>query len=102
MSPTFTINSLTTPSSGDGTSIEALSDSSVIKRLLGRNSVARLHQNIDNRDVLKIADVGNFDVDEICHLLISLYEGAAHIGEQTAEIGVEARRGRAIDDAVVP
>ena len=73
LSPTLTLISFTTPSSGDGTSIVALSDSSVIKRLLGLDRVTRLHQHFDDRHVGEIADVGDLHFDEVGHRSIPLY-----------------------------
>ena len=49
------------PAAGDGTSIVALSDSSVTSESSGFDDVARLDEDLDDRDVLEVADVGDFD-----------------------------------------
>ena len=56
LSPTLTAAS-DDAASGAGTSIVALSVSSVTSALLGLHGVARLHQDLDDRDVLEVADV---------------------------------------------
>ena len=71
LSPILTASDLTTPAAGDGTSIEALSDSSVIKRSLGCHALARLHHDLDDRDVLEVADVGNADLRQFTHRIPS-------------------------------
>ena len=59
VSPTATFSSRTTPAAGEGTSIVALSDSSVISGSSGRHLVAGLDQHLDDRDVGEVADVGD-------------------------------------------
>ncbi len=68
LSPTLTFSSLTTPSTGDGTSIVALSDSSVTSESSALHRVARLHQHLDDRHVLEVADVGDLDFDVVGHV----------------------------------
>ena len=63
LSPTFATTSARAPAIGEGTSIVALSDSSVISDCSAFTDVARLDQDLDNRNVLEIADIGNFHVD---------------------------------------
>jgi len=38
------------------------------QRILGRDRIAGLHQNFDDRHVLEIADVGDFDFDDLAHV----------------------------------
>jgi hypothetical protein len=64
LSPVFTFSSLTVPRfAGAGTSIVALSDSSVISDVFLARRVARLDQHFDHRDVLEVPDVGNLNLD---------------------------------------
>jgi hypothetical protein len=72
------------------------------QRVFGFHPVAGVHQNLDDRHVLEVADVRDFHFDEVCHCLLPLNDCAAHVGQQAREIGIEARGRRAIDHAVVP
>ena len=63
LSPTLTLTSLTVPAAGEGTSIVALSDSSVTSESSAFDDVARLDEDLDDRDVLEVADVGDLDLD---------------------------------------
>ena len=67
LSPTLIGMALTTPGCGAGTSIVALSDSSETSGVLGLHGVADLHEHLDHRHVLEVADVGHLDVDQIAH-----------------------------------
>ena len=59
-SPSLTLTSLMVPAAGEGTSTVALSDSSVTSGL--GDDVARLDQDLDDRDVLEVPDVGDRDL----------------------------------------
>ncbi len=59
LSPTLTLIACTTPGSGAGTSIVALSDSSEISGVFGLHRVADLDEDLDHRHVLEVADVGH-------------------------------------------
>src|SRR5437879_4890495 len=63
LSPVLTLISRTVPESGAGTSV------------LGFHLVARLDEDLDHRDVLEVADVGNLDVDQTTHCSVL---GSAH------------------------
>ena len=63
LSPTLTRISFTMPADGDGTSIVALSLSSVTQRVVLLHRVARLDQHLDDRHVLEVADVGDLHFD---------------------------------------
>ncbi len=41
------------------------------ERILGLHRVTRLHEHPDDRDVLEVADVGDFDFDCRCHSLVA-------------------------------
>ena len=56
-SPTVTRTPSTMPPTGDGTSIVALSDSSVTSAIVRLDDVARLDEHLDHRHVREIADV---------------------------------------------
>ena len=60
-SPILTSTASTVPPRGAGTSIVALSDSSVEQRILGVDGVPRLDMDLDDRNVLEVADIGHFD-----------------------------------------
>ena len=59
LSPTLTFTSFTMPSAGDGTSIVALSDSSVTSASSAFTVSPGLDQHFDHRHVLEVADVGD-------------------------------------------
>ena len=61
LSPTLTRTVSTVPPLGAGTSIVALSDSQRDQRVLGVDGVPGLDVDFDNRNVLKVADIGHFD-----------------------------------------
>ena len=61
-SPTSTRIFSTTPASGAGTSIVALSDSSVTSTLLGLDLVPHRDEHLDHRHVAEVTDVGNPDL----------------------------------------
>ena len=63
--PRCTLSSRTTPAAVDGTSIVAFSVSSVISGGIDRDRVARLHQHVDDLDVLEVADVGHAHFDQV-------------------------------------
>ena len=60
LSPILTFPSLTVPADGDGTSIVAFSDSSVISESSGLYDIAGLNQHVDNRHgaTIEVADIG--------------------------------------------
>ena len=58
-SPFFTATAFTTPAADDGTSIVAFSVSSVISGVSSCDLIARLHEHVDDFDVLEIAEIGN-------------------------------------------
>ena len=99
LSPTFTFNSTILPATLDGTSIVALSDSSVTRPLLHR--VAEGDEQFDHRDVVVTADVGDLDFDRLAMCGAPVRACPRHIAEHLREVGGEARRGGAVDDAVV-
>ena len=57
LSPSATFSSFTTPACDDGISIDALSLLHRDQRLLGLHRVAGLDQQLDDLDVLEVADV---------------------------------------------
>ena len=61
LSPTLTLSSLTTPAYGDGTSIVALSVSSVISESSACTLSPGFDQHLDDRHVLEVADVRHQD-----------------------------------------
>ena len=87
LSPSLTLTSLTVPAAATGTSIVALSDSSVTSESSAFDRIARLHEDLDDRDVLEVADVGDLDFDR-AHGRI----GAAH--SITRRMSASTRRGR--------
>ena len=64
-SPTLILMPPTVPAAGDGISIVALSDSSVISGSSALMVVAFLDQDLDHRHVLEVADIGNLDLDRV-------------------------------------
>ena len=81
----------------------ALSDSSVTIASSTFDRVADLDEQVDDRDVGEVADVGNLhfngargDSSRAPRTII-----AAHVGQQLRDIDVEAGGQRAVDDAVV-
>jgi hypothetical protein len=68
LSPTLTFSSVTTPDTGEGTSMVALSDSSVISESSALTVSPDLDQHFDDRHVLEVADVGNLHFDDVTHL----------------------------------
>jgi hypothetical protein len=62
LSPTLSLISFTTPAFGDGISIVALSDSSVMSDCSLVDSIARLDQYFDDFHLLEVADVRNNDL----------------------------------------
>ena len=72
LSPILTASDLTTPAAGEGTSIEALSDSSVISGASTAITLARLHLYLDDRHVLEVADVGHTDLRQLTHCIALL------------------------------
>ena len=71
VSPTSTFSSLTTPAAGEGTSIVALSDSSVISASSGATSSPGGDEDLDHRDVGEVADVRDLDLDHSSTLRMS-------------------------------
>ena len=61
------------PASGEGTSMVALSDSSVMSEVFLLDAVAGLDQHLDDGDVLEIPDVGDLDLDDVAHGLMWLF-----------------------------
>ena len=66
LSPTLTLHLLHHAARRRGHFHRRLVDSSVIERVLGLDAVARLHQHLDHRHVLEVADVGNDDFFDGC------------------------------------
>ena len=56
---------MTTPSYGAGTSIVALSDSSVTSGSSADDGVADRDEDLDDRDVVEVADVGDRDAADV-------------------------------------
>src|SRR5450759_257845 len=102
LSPTLTLISFTTPSTGEGTSIVALSDSSEISG----SSAFTVSPGFTNSSMigmsLKSPMSGTLTSTIVGTVLSLSDQHAAHVREQAGEISVEARRGRAVDDAVIP
>ena len=92
------------------------------ERILRLHHVAGLDEDLDDRDVLEVADIGNLDemalmgaptLAAVATALpprgairawdgpAALIASPAHVGEQCREIGGEARRRGAVDHAVV-
>ena len=61
-SPSLTLTSLTVPGNGDGTSTVALSDSSVTSGASLATTSPGLDEDLDDRDVLEVPDVGDRNV----------------------------------------
>ena len=61
------MSSATVPAKGDGTSIVALSDSSVTRACVLADLVALGDQDLDHRDVVEVADVGDLDFRRVSH-----------------------------------
>ncbi len=93
LSLTETRTSFTVPASGEGTSIVALSDSSVTQRLLDLDLVALRDVDLDDGDLVEVADVWNLDLAQSNALRMS--------ESSSAEVRGEARGGGAVDHAVV-
>ena len=55
---------MTVPADGEGTSIDALSDSKVINGIVKLDDVAGLHRDFDDRHVLEVADIRHFHIDD--------------------------------------
>ena len=62
-SPAFSFTSRTVPAAGEGTSMVALSDSSVTSDWSSGDGVARLDQHVDHADVLQVTDDRNPDLE---------------------------------------
>ena len=72
LSPILIATLFTTPAYGDGTSIDALSDSSVMSGASASTRSALLHLEFDDRDILEVADIGNEDLSDVSHYNASL------------------------------
>ncbi len=64
LSPSLTFSSLTTPACVDGNLHRRLVALDGDQALLGLDRVARLDQQLDDRHVLEVADVGHLDFDQ--------------------------------------
>src|ERR1700681_4704529 len=102
LSPTFTLTSLTVPADGDGTSIVALSDSSVIRESSAFTLSPGLTKISMTGMSLKSPMSGTLTSTVVAMTLCPSDQCAAHVREQGSEIGIETRRRRPIDDAVIP
>src|ERR1035437_6069611 len=101
LSPILTFTSLTVPAAGEGTSIDALSDSSVISGSsdLTLSPLFTVTSMIGTS--LKSPMSGTLTSTRV-GIVVPLYKRTSHIGEQAAEMSVEARGCSPIDHAVVP
>jgi len=55
------------------------------QRIVELDDIARLNGDFDDRHVLEVADIGDFDFHERCHRLGPSDQYPTQIGEQTAE-----------------
>src|SRR5207244_3208378 len=101
LSPTLTFSSAIVPPTGDGTSIVALSDSSVINGSSGFTVSPLFTCTSMTGTSLKSPMSGTSTLTSVAMMSV-LDQHAPHVGEQVREVAVEARGGRAVDDAVVP
>ena len=67
LSPTFHLISFTTPSSGDGTSIDALSDSSVINGCSVVTGSPGFTSTSITGTSFEVANIGYFDFNDVGH-----------------------------------
>ena len=65
LSPTFTLISRITPPAGAGTFHRRLVGLQRDEGILGFHGGAGLHQDLDDRHILEIADVGDSDFDQV-------------------------------------
>src|SRR5262245_8610152 len=98
LSPIFTIRLFTVPADGDGISIVALSDSSVISDCSGATSSPGFTRISMTSTLLKSPMSGTF-TSTMRH---SLQHHPPEVGEELRKVDVEPRRGRAVDHAVIP
>src|SRR5690606_14628732 len=100
LSPTLTRTSRTTPAADDGTSIVALSDSSVARPW----STATVSPTATSTSITGTSSKppmsGTF-TSIVFAMAVPSEHGPAHVAEQLREIGGEARRGGPVDHAVV-
>src|SRR5262245_15342229 len=98
LSPILTIRLFTLPADGDGISIVALSDSSVISDCSGATSSPGFTRISMTSTLLKSPMSGTF-TSTMRH---SLQHHPPEVGEELRKVDVEPRRGRAVDHAVIP
>ena len=96
LSPTFTVIALTTPSAGDGISIVALSDSTVTSGSSAFHGVARLHEHVDHRNILKSPMSGTFTstrgIAQLLLLCLVAYRRRASAAAASARRAAGSRR----------
>src|SRR5439155_691277 len=97
LSPTLTFSSAIVPPTGDGTSIVALSDSSVTSGVSVLIASPTLTSTSMTGTSLKSPMSGTSTLTSVAIdvLVPSLDQHAPHVGEQVREVAVEACRGRA-------
>src|ERR1700759_413605 len=101
LSPTLMRSSLTTPAVDDGISIDALSLSTVIRLCSALTASPGLTSSSMTPTSLKSPMSGTL-TSIVAMSPRSLQHHSAKIAEHLDQVGVEAGRGGAVDDAVVP
>src|SRR5258706_7916744 len=99
LSPSLIRSSFTTPERGDGISIVALSDSSVMREVSFSTRSPAFTRTSMISTSLKSPMSGT--LTSIICATPSSQKGAPDVGEHRGQISREARAGRAVDDAVV-
>src|SRR5437899_11213907 len=102
LSPSLTLISFTTPSTGEGTSIVALSDSSE----MSGSSAFTLSPDFTNTSMIGMSlksPMSGTLTSTVVVMVVSLSDQhAAHVREQAGQMAVEPRGVGAVDDAVIP
>src|SRR5437763_1373605 len=102
LSPTLTLSSATLPATGEGTSIVALSDSSVTSGFSVLTASPAFTSTSMTGTSWKSPMSGTSTLIVTMLLRPPSDQHAPQVGEQAGEVAVEAGRGGPVDHAVIP